>query len=135
MLSGSIDSDLVADAIAQGAQGFVGKEKPIGSIVEALERAREGHFAVDPIFMPDMPQPHATKDDPVSDVLPESRLVGCYSSRRAPSTPSMSVRPGEIALTGTNPAIPERSCPESRTRWHRPTGRNRRVRRDLRGPT
>jgi hypothetical protein len=90
---------------------------------------------VDPIFMPDMPQPHATKDDPLSDVLPESRLVGCYTSRRAPSAPSTSVRPGEIALTGTNPAIPERSCPESRTRWHRPADRTRRGRRNMRGPT
>ena len=135
MLSGSMDSDLVADAIARGAQGFVGKWQPVGVIGEALERARQGHLAVDPIFMPDMPQSHITKDDPLGDVLPESRLVGCYTSRRAPSAPSTSVRPGEIALTGTNPAIPERSRPESRTRWHHPAARNRRVRRDRRGPT
>jgi len=134
MLSGSISTELVGDAITLGAQGFVGKCQPVGVIVEALEQACQGHLAVDPIFMPDMPQPHATKDDPLSDVLPESRLVGCYTSRRAPSTPSTSIRPGEIALTGTNPVIPERSCPESRTRWHRPAGRNRRGRRGLRGP-
>jgi len=132
MLSGSISTDLVADAITRGAQGFVGKYQPVGVIVEALEQARQGHLAVDPIFMPDMPQPHATKDDPLSDVLPESRLVGCYTSRPAPSTPSTSVRPSEKALTGTNPAIPERSCAESRTRWHRPAGRTRHGRRNIR---
>jgi DNA-binding NarL/FixJ family response regulator len=133
MLSGSMDSNLVADAIARGAQGFVGKWQPVGVIVEALERAQQGHLAVDPIFMPDMPQPHITKDDPLSDVLPESRPVGCYTSRRTPSAPSMPVRAGERELTRTNPATPERSCPESRTRWHRPAGRNRRGRRNLRG--
>lgn len=42
MLSASSDIGLVADAIAQGAQGFVGKEKPVESIVEALEGARQG---------------------------------------------------------------------------------------------
>jgi two-component system nitrate/nitrite response regulator NarL len=51
MLSGSISRDLVADALAEGAQGFVGKEKPLGVIVEALERAHQGHLAVDPVFM------------------------------------------------------------------------------------
>jgi len=132
MLSGSIDSNLVADAIAQGAQGFVAKCQPVGVIVQALEQARQGHLAVDPIFMPDVPQPHATKDDSLSEVLPESRLVGCYTSPRAPSTPSTAVHAGEKALTGTNPAIPERSCPESRTRWHRPAGRTRRGRGNIR---
>lgn len=94
MLSGSISTELVGDAIALGAQGFVGKHQPVGVIVEALEQACQGHLAVDPIFMPDMPQPHATKD---------------------------------------NPVIPERSCPESRTRWHHPADRTRGGRRNLRG--
>ena len=47
MLSGSISRSLVADAIAEGAQGFVGKEKPVGVIIEALEMAHQGHLAVD----------------------------------------------------------------------------------------
>jgi len=32
MLSGSVNRNLVADAIAEGAHGFVGKEKPVGVI-------------------------------------------------------------------------------------------------------
>ena len=36
----------MADAIAKGAQGFVGKEKPVGAIIEALEMAHQGHLAV-----------------------------------------------------------------------------------------
>ena len=62
MLSGSIDSDLVADAIAQGAQGFVGKEKPIGSIVEALEMAFQGHLPVDPHMLQEILRPHDAED-------------------------------------------------------------------------
>jgi len=58
MLSGSISKDLVANAIAQGAHGFISKERPIGVIVEALEGACQGHLAVEPAFMPDMRRPH-----------------------------------------------------------------------------
>jgi CheY-like chemotaxis protein len=47
ILSGSISGSLVPDAVAEGAQGFVGKEKPVGVIIEALEMARQGHLAVD----------------------------------------------------------------------------------------
>jgi DNA-binding NarL/FixJ family response regulator len=135
ILSGSIDSDLVADAIAQGAQGFVGKEKPIGSIIEALERARQGHFAVDPIFMPDMPQSDATKDDPLSDGLPRVQTGGLLHV--SPSTVgTIHVRtPWRDSTDRNQPGDPEGSRPESRTRWHRPAARNRRVRRDRRGPT
>ena len=46
MLSGSISRSLMAEAIAKGAQGFVGKEKPVGVIIEALEMAHQGHLAV-----------------------------------------------------------------------------------------
>ena len=46
ILSGSITKSLIADAIARGAQGFVGKEKPVGAIIEALEMAHRGHLAV-----------------------------------------------------------------------------------------
>jgi Response regulator containing a CheY-like receiver domain and an HTH DNA-binding domain len=44
MLSGSISRSLMAEAIAKGAQGFVGKEKPVGAIIEALEMAHHGHL-------------------------------------------------------------------------------------------
>ena len=47
MLSGSISKSLVANAIAKGAQGFVGKEKPVGDIINALEIAHQGHLAVE----------------------------------------------------------------------------------------
>jgi two-component system nitrate/nitrite response regulator NarL len=42
VLSASSDRAVVADAIAQGAQGFVSKEKPVEAIVEALERHHGG---------------------------------------------------------------------------------------------
>jgi two-component system nitrate/nitrite response regulator NarL len=65
ILSGSISRGLVADAIAQGAHGFVGKAKPIGVIIEALEKAHQGHLAVDPLMLQDVLRPRVQKDDPL----------------------------------------------------------------------
>ena len=65
ILSGSLSRGVVADAIAQGAPGFVGKEKPIGAIIEALELARQGHLAVDPLALQDALRPRAQDDDPL----------------------------------------------------------------------
>jgi len=65
ILSGSISRGLVADAIAQGAQGFVGKEKPVGVIVEALELAHQGHLAVDLALLQEVLRPHVQNDDPL----------------------------------------------------------------------
>jgi two-component system, NarL family, nitrate/nitrite response regulator NarL len=65
ILSGSVGRGLVAEAIAQGAQGFVGKEKPIGAIIEALELAQQGHLAVDPLVLQDALRPRAQDDDPL----------------------------------------------------------------------
>jgi two-component system nitrate/nitrite response regulator NarL len=65
MLSGSISRSLVADAIAEGAQGFVGKEKPVGVIIEALEMAYQGHLAVDPLVLQEVLRPHPENDDPL----------------------------------------------------------------------
>jgi len=65
MLSGSVNRSLVADAIAQGAQGFVGKEKPLGAIREALEMACQGDLAVDPLVLQEALRPHAQNDDPL----------------------------------------------------------------------
>lgn len=65
MLSGSISRSLVADAIAEGAQGFVGKEKPVAVIVEALEMAHRGHLAVDLLLLQDVLRPHPQGDDPL----------------------------------------------------------------------
>jgi len=57
MLSGSISRSLVADAIAEGAQGFVGKEKPVSVIIEALEMAYQGHLAVDLLLLQEVLRP------------------------------------------------------------------------------
>lgn len=65
MLSGSISRSLVADAIAEGAQGFVGKEKPVGVIIEALEMAYQGHLAVDLHLLQEVLRPHPENDDPL----------------------------------------------------------------------
>ena len=135
MLSGSISADLVAVASALGAQGFVGKEEPIGVIVEALEQAHQGHLAVEPIFVPDMPQPHASTDDPLSDWLSRIQIGALlHVSPSTVGTIHARTRWRESA-DRNQPGDREGSCPKSRTRWHRPAGRNRRGRRNMRGPT
>ena len=65
MLSGSVNRGLVADAIAEGAQGFVGKEKPVDVICEALEMAHQGHLAVDLLLLQEVLRPHGQNDDPL----------------------------------------------------------------------
>jgi two-component system, NarL family, nitrate/nitrite response regulator NarL len=65
MLSGSVNRSLVADAIAEGAQGFVGKEKPVDVICEALEMAHQGHLAVDLLLLQEVLRPHGQNDDPL----------------------------------------------------------------------
>ena len=65
MLSGSISTSLVANAIAKGAQGFVGKEKPVGDIIDALEMAHQGHLAVDLLLLQEILRPQAQNDDPL----------------------------------------------------------------------
>jgi two-component system nitrate/nitrite response regulator NarL len=81
MLSGSIDRGMVSDAIAQGAQGFVGKEEPVDAIVEALEMACQGHLAVDPLLLQEIPRPHDAEDRRVGR---PDRRVG-HSDRRQPN--------------------------------------------------
>ena len=65
ILSGSSNRGVVADAIAQGARGFVGKEKPIVAIIEALEKVHQGYLAVDPLVLQDALRPRAQDDDPL----------------------------------------------------------------------
>lgn len=65
ILSGSISPGLVADAIAQGAQGFVSKGKPIGAVIEALVLAHEGYLAVDPLLLRAALKPRGADDDPL----------------------------------------------------------------------
>ena len=65
ILSGSLNKGVVADALAQGAQGFVGKEKSIEVIIEALELAHQGHLAVDPLMLQAALRPRVQEDDPL----------------------------------------------------------------------
>jgi two-component system nitrate/nitrite response regulator NarL len=65
ILSGAISAGLVAEAIAAGAQGFVGKEKPIGVVIEALELAHQGYLAVDPLLLQTALRPRLHADDPL----------------------------------------------------------------------
>ncbi len=65
ILSGTISAALVADAIAQGAQGFVVKEKPIGVVIEAVELAHQGYLAVDPLLLQAALRPRVRGDDPL----------------------------------------------------------------------
>ena len=51
IVSGSVSRAVVADAIAQGAEGFVGKAEPIGALMAALELAQQGRLAVDPALL------------------------------------------------------------------------------------
>ena len=65
MLSSSTSGGLVAEALAQGAAGFVGKENPIGVVIEALELALQGYLAVDPLVLRDALRPHPRDDAPL----------------------------------------------------------------------
>jgi len=65
ILSATINAGLVADAIAQGAQGFVGKEKPIGVVIEAVGLASQGYLAVDPLLLQAAVRPRVHSDDPL----------------------------------------------------------------------
>jgi two-component system nitrate/nitrite response regulator NarL len=65
ILTGSSSPGLVADAIAQGAQGVVGKEKPIGVIIDALEKAHQGHLAVEPLAPQEILLPRAQNSEPL----------------------------------------------------------------------
>jgi two-component system nitrate/nitrite response regulator NarL len=66
MMSGSSSRSLVAVAIAEGAQGLVSKDKPIGTVMEALELAYQGHLAVDLPLLQEVLRPRAESDDPLS---------------------------------------------------------------------
>jgi two-component system nitrate/nitrite response regulator NarL len=65
MLSAEADHAVVGRAIAEGASGYVGKEKPIVEIVEMLERAVRGQLAVEPSLLQRALRPHKTTDDPL----------------------------------------------------------------------
>jgi two-component system nitrate/nitrite response regulator NarL len=62
MFSGAMSRGLVADAIAEGAQGFVGKERPVEAIIDALALAHRGHLAVDLVMLQQVLRPEANND-------------------------------------------------------------------------
>lgn len=65
ILTGGNSPGLVSEAIVQGAEGFVGKDKPIGVIIDALEKAHQGHLAVDPRALQEVLLPRAQNSDPL----------------------------------------------------------------------
>ena len=65
MLSAESDHAVVARAIAEGASGYVGKEKPISEIVDMLSQAANGHVAVDPALLQQALRPQKPSDDPL----------------------------------------------------------------------
>jgi len=65
MLSAEADHAIVGRAIAEGASGYVGKEKPIVEIVEMLDRAVRGQLAVEPSLLQRALRPHKSSDDPL----------------------------------------------------------------------
>ena len=62
MLSGSIDRGWMADAITEGASGLVARQKPVGSIAEALDMAFPGDLPVDPHLLQEILRPQATEN-------------------------------------------------------------------------
>jgi two-component system nitrate/nitrite response regulator NarL len=65
MLSAEADHSIVGRAIAEGASGYVGKEKPIVEIVEMLDRAVRGQLAVEPSLLRRALRPQKSTDDPL----------------------------------------------------------------------
>ena len=65
MLSAEADHAIVGRAIAEGASGYVGKEKPILEIVEMLDRAVRGQLAVEPSLLQRALRPQKSSEDPL----------------------------------------------------------------------
>jgi two-component system, NarL family, nitrate/nitrite response regulator NarL len=65
MLSAEADHGVVGRAIAEGASGYVGKERPIQQIVEMLDQAHRGQMAVEPHLLQQALRPHRASDDPL----------------------------------------------------------------------
>ncbi|GAB3445822.1 LuxR C-terminal-related transcriptional regulator [Phycicoccus ginsengisoli] len=65
MLSAEADHAIVGRAIAEGASGYVGKEKPIVEIVEMLDRAVRGQLAVEPSLLQRALRPQKSSDYPL----------------------------------------------------------------------
>lgn len=81
ILSGTIRTRLVRDAIDLGAQGFVCKTEPVHVIVEALELALQGQLAVDPVVLRQLFNPAGDDLDPLRGLKllteREWEVLGC----------------------------------------------------------
>lgn len=65
VMSALTDGRVVAEAMASGAHGFIGKERPITAVVNALQRALEGQVAVEPGLLKEVLRPADPADDPL----------------------------------------------------------------------
>ena len=65
MLSAAADHAVVGRAIAEGASGYVGKEKPIAEIIDRLNQAVNGHVAVDAGLLQQALRTRKPSDDPL----------------------------------------------------------------------
>jgi two-component system, NarL family, nitrate/nitrite response regulator NarL len=65
MFSAATDHAIVGSAIAEGAHGFISKERPISEILDALQRACEGHMAVEAHLLQQALRPTTATDDPL----------------------------------------------------------------------
>ena len=64
-MSGSTDQTVVAEAVGEGAHGFVSEERPVTEIIAALERARDGHMAVDSDLLQQVQSSRESTDNPL----------------------------------------------------------------------
>lgn len=87
VLSASSDWDLVADAIAEGADGFVGKERPLEAIDAALEMAYHGHLAVDQLLFQQISLPQGPEGCPRPRLSASARRRPWAQPHRRPSGP------------------------------------------------
>jgi two-component system nitrate/nitrite response regulator NarL len=65
MLSAEADHAVVGRAIAEGASGYVGKDKPVQEILDKIHQAVNGHVAVDPALLQQALRTRKTSDDPL----------------------------------------------------------------------
>lgn len=65
MMSGSTDYRVVAEAVAEGAHGFIGKDRPITAVLSALAQAMDGQLAIEPALLQEALRPSSPGDDPL----------------------------------------------------------------------
>ena len=105
MLSAEADHAMVGRAIAEGASGYVGKEKPIVEIVEMLDRAVRGQLAVEPALLQRALRPQKSTEDPLWALQfltdREWQVMRCIMEGQ--TTEEMAERPGGAAQHRADP--------------------------------